>query len=295
MTGHSILILPAVAALLYVAAAWLIKGAIGRGASSGQVNLVVNVIAGLIAQPAWVFVSQIDWSKLWMPAIAAVTFSFGQIFTFMALRHGSVSVATPLLGLKVVFVTLLAAIFFGTVLELKWWIAAAACSLGVILVTGATPRALFSRLAQPDAMASIAAAFVFALTDLFVHRWAAEFGTAAFLALMFGLVGLFSAAAFPFVGATPSLKIPRRAIGFLLIGSIILGVQMILMQIALALYGNATAVNIIYSARAVFSVIVALALASLLRIHDDGTPAAPLSRRLIGSLLVFGSVSAALL
>ena len=74
------------------------------------------------------------------PLAAAVTFFVGQLFTFAALRKGDVSVATPLLGAKVIFVALLNSIVFGESVGLKWWMAAFICTAGIFLVTGSQKR-----------------------------------------------------------------------------------------------------------------------------------------------------------
>jgi EamA-like transporter family len=57
-----------------------------------------------------------------------------------ALRQGDVSVATPLLGAKVIFVAFITSFLFGDPVGVKWWVAAAICTCGIFLVTGAQPR-----------------------------------------------------------------------------------------------------------------------------------------------------------
>ncbi len=288
-----LLALPAGSALLYVVAALLLKRSILGGAGQAQVNLVVNVAAAVLFSPLAFFASGVDWGLAWMPVTAGVTFFFGQIFTFQALRHGDVSVATPLLGMKVLFIAAVSAVIFGEALELRWWVGAAASSLGVILVTGATWRTLGPRLFRADAVMSVAAAVAFAFTDVFVQQWAPKFGVAAFIPLMFGVVAVLSVAVFVPSRGVAVFQIPSAARIPLALGSLVLSVQALGMALALSHYGNATAVNIVYSSRSVWSVVLAAVLGRYLMWTEGGEGG--MGRRLAGSILLFAAVVLVLL
>ncbi len=290
-----LLALPAGSAALYVVAAFLLKRAIRSGAGQSQVNLAVNVCAAVMFLPLGFFATEVDWGLWWMPLTAAVTFFFGQIFTFQALRHGDVSVATPLLGMKVLFIAVVSAVIFREALELRWWVGAAASSLGVILVTGATWRTLGPRLFRADAVMSLSAAVAFALTDVFVRQWAGQFGVAAFIPLMFSVVAGLSLAVFvPRVGMG-IFSVPAAARVVLLAGSVVLSVQALGMALALSFYGNATAVNIVYSSRSVWSVVLAWMLGRYFAMHEAGSGPGVMRRRLVGSILLFAAVLLVLL
>lgn len=289
------LALPAGAAFFYVVSALFIKRAISAGTSQSAVNFGVNVLAALVFQPMWLLATAVDWSFWWMPLVAACTFSIGQIFTFLALQHGQVSLATPLLGVKVILTAVAAAVLFGESLSLRWWLAAAAGTLGVIFVTGASIRGLLPRLLRPDALAAIISAAAFAVTDVLVQQWAPEFGVAAFVAVMFGGVGLLSTIVFTVKDGMRVFYIPGPARVPLVLGGGILGAQALAMAVALAMYGNATAVNIVYASRSIWSVVLAWVLASSLRdaesLHESGA----LPGRLIGSLLLIAAMGVVLL
>jgi drug/metabolite transporter (DMT)-like permease len=285
-----LLLLPAGSAVLYVVAAFLLKQAIGLGAGQAQVNLFANVFAGVLFLPLAAFAGEVDWSLAWMPLVAGATFFLGQFFTFSALRHGDVSVATPLLGMKVLFIAVVSWLVFGEELAVKWWAGAAASSFGVILVTGATLGTLVPRLLRADALMSLAAAAAFAVTDVLVRQWAGRFGIAAFIPLMFGEVALLSLVMFLPRGGLRLFRPTRAALMPLTVGSVALSVQALGMALALGLYGNATAVNIVYSARSVWSVILAWLLARHFTTVDSVQEPAVVRRRLAGSILLFAAV-----
>jgi len=291
VTQQALLVLPAASALVYVFAALFIKQSITAGCRQGHVNLVVNLLPALVFQLLWLESGPIDWALAWKPAACAVTFLLGQVFTFLALRHGEVSVTTPVLGTKVVFTAAFATLLLGQVLEARWWLGALACSLGVMLVTGATPGSLFARLLRRDALFALGAASTFGLTDVFVTHWTHELGVPAFAALMFGITGVLAVAVFA-PGVRP--PIPRAGLAPLGLGAICYSIQILGMVVALGLHESATAVNIVYGSRAVWSVALAWMLAKFLRAEESHDSREVLVRRLAGALLIFGAVLAVL-
>ncbi|MFY8215050.1 MAG: EamA family transporter [Chthoniobacterales bacterium] len=289
------LILPAVSAFLYVVSAICIKQSIVAGAHQSAVNFFVNLLAGIVFQPLWFLAGPVDWSMAWMPAVASITFAIGQVFTFAALRHGDVSLATPLLGVKVIFTVMVASLIFGESLSIKWWIAASAGTLGVIFVTGATLRTLLPRLTRPDALAALLAAGFFAFTDVLVQRWARDFGVPAFMAVMFGGVAVISTVIFPLRDGRHVMNIPPASRVILLFGGGLLGVQALGIGVAIAMTGNAAAANIVYSSRSLWSVVLAWAMAYFLRSSGSGSERGTLGARLGGSLLLIAAMLIVLL
>jgi len=289
------LVLPAVSAFFYVVSAICIKQSIIAGAHQSAVNFTANLLAGIVFQPLWFLAGPVDWSLVWMPAVASITFSVGQIFTFAALRHGDVSLATPLLGVKVIFTVVVASLIFDESLSIKWWIGAAAGTLGVIFVTGATPRTLLPRLTRPDAFAALLAAGFFAFTDVLVQRWAREFGVPAFMALMFGGVALVSSIVFPIKDGRSVLHIPTASRLSLFLGGGLLGIQALGMGVAIAMSGNATAANIVYSSRSLWSVALAWGAAHFLHHGKKSSEHTTLGPRLVGSLLLIAAMVVVLL
>jgi drug/metabolite transporter (DMT)-like permease len=288
VSQSALLALPGLSALGYVVAMLFLKRSLTAGCSQAQVNLAANLAPGLLFQFFWLAAGPVDWSRLWMPATTAATFLLGQIFTFRALRAGEVSVATPLLGTKVLLTAVFSAVLFRQALALQWWAGAAASTFGVILVTGAAWGTLRARLLQADALYSLAAAATFALTDVLVGHWAKAFDPAGFVPLMFGLVA--AASFFVFPPNRRTLVAPRGAFGPLVIGSVLLGVQALGMFYALALHESATAVNVVYSSRAMWSVVLAWLLARVLDGAERHDSPVVLRRRLLGSALIFAAV-----
>ncbi|MDD5199025.1 MAG: EamA family transporter [Terrimicrobiaceae bacterium] len=296
MSGQAALLwLPAIAAPGYALAAMFLKRALSAGCGQAQVNLAANLMPALLFQTLWFWAGPVDWSHAWEPAAVVVAYFVGQIFAFRALRHGEVSVATPLLGTKVLFTAVFSAIVFGQALAARWWVGAAASTCGVILVTGATWRMLAPRLLRPDALYSVGAAAAFGLTDVLVQHWTRHLGVLVFVPIMFGLVGAVSVLVFVPREGGRILAMPRQGVVPLLVGSAILGIQGLGMATAIGLHDSATVVNIIYSSRAVWSVVLAWLLARTLGMDEAHDAGGVLMRRLAGSMLLFAAVIVVLL
>ena len=106
------LLFPLASAILYSFAAVALKLAERRGVPAMQITVLSNF--ALTAA----FAAFVPWGdphlapKVWWPVAAAgVAFAAGQAMTIVAFARGEVSVATPTLGTKVLFVSLVAAAF----------------------------------------------------------------------------------------------------------------------------------------------------------------------------------------
>ena len=66
--------------------------------------LTATPLLGVGGTLAYALVNGVLW---WQPVLVALTFIAGQAFTFVALQRGDVSVATPMLGIKILLVALL--------------------------------------------------------------------------------------------------------------------------------------------------------------------------------------------
>jgi drug/metabolite transporter (DMT)-like permease len=287
--------LPAVlgSAFVYTIAALCAKRALAGRATVWQVNFAANMAMALLYLPLWIGA---DFAKVmaqgYKPLAAAVTFFVGQLFTFAALRKGDVSVATPLLGAKVIFVALLNSIVFGESVGLKWWMAAFICTAGIFLVTGSQKRTDgWTRHSGSTAAYSLIAAIAYALTDILLQHWSAQIGVINFVAVMFSFTGVLTCALYiPAVGLRALIFPPPAARAVLFGGSVLLALQNFVVTMAIRFSGDATAVNIVYSSRCVLSVVLAWATARWLGGREATLPRSVLLLRLGGALLLAAAI-----
>src|SRR3954468_7455775 len=98
---------PLISAAIYSFAALALKRATANGAGPWRISFVTNWIQAAFFAPIWLLGGQpFAWIHLGHAALVGLVFFFGQVLTFLALSRGDVSVTTPVLGTKVVFVAI---------------------------------------------------------------------------------------------------------------------------------------------------------------------------------------------
>lgn len=278
--------LPLGAALIYVLATLGIKRAIHAGASSREINFSVNLAMGLMMQAFWVLESASPvW---WQPLVCGGLFFIGQCLTFEALSRGDVSVATPLMGTKILFIAIFAAIFFGVEGGWPWWTAIGLSTMAIALVTAHPGR----RTGNPiglTAVLAVSSAMAFGLTDLLLQVWCEPETMGRFLATMFtanllcSLVWYIAEAPRKLVPATPAL--PWLAGSALLLAS-----QVVMLAVALARFDDAAATNILYASRSLWSVVLAWWAGRWFGARDADAGAFVMGLRLAGAVLLLAAI-----
>ena len=293
------LALPLVAALGYACGAIAVKRALGAGLSGSWVNFVCNSSMALLFQIFWFFPGGVSLSTgLVAPVACGLLFFLGQFFTFRAIATGDVSIATPLLGAKVLLVTLFSLFLIGHRLPPSWWFASLLASLGIALISY-SPGGLHKRLVATIAW-SLGAAALFALTDVLVQRWVPSIGYFRFAPIMFGVTGLCSLLYLPTllkesrhgrdgVGMkTP----PASGVTWLAVGALLLALQALGMYSAIGLYGSATLTNILYGSRCLWSVLIVWIFGSLAgEVPFVGNRSVVMSWRFAGAILLFSAMA----
>jgi len=276
-------------ALIYTGGSLFLKAAIERGATANQVNAYTNIIMTLIVQPLWLFDNPgIANAPLWQPALCGTLFFIGQIFTFAALTRGDVSLATPLLGTKIILVTLFNALIFSTPVSLRWWIAALIASAAIALIAGGLPHT-HRRAVGITVLCSLAAATFYSFTDALIQHWGTSFDSFAFVATGFGVTGFLTAVCFPLWDRKAFHPI-RAAIPALVGGGVLFGVQVTGFFFAIVLTRDATLANVLYSTRSIWSVVAAWLGGHLLGLRDTEVGPRVMTRRLCGAVLLFAAI-----
>jgi drug/metabolite transporter (DMT)-like permease len=287
-------LLPATSAVGYVLAVLLLKRAATLGAGLWRTTFVANNVMAVAFAPFWLLGGRdMTWTTVWQAGAAAALFFAGQIFTFLALA-GHVSLATPVLGLKILFVAAASALLVAEPVRAAWWWAAALGTAGVALLqwtpgggAGARDRA---KTGATVAFAALAAA-CFAVADVLVQRFAPIWGVGRFLPAMFAWVAIFSLGLPPFFDA-PLSRLPRETWRWLAPGALLLAAQAAGMAYTLGTHGRATAANVLYGTRGLWSVLaVGLLGAWLGSAEERALPASLLRRRLLGAGLMLAAVA----
>ena len=248
------LVFPLASSVLYVAAALSLKRGTEGQAGVWRSTFVLNVVAAacftvLLAGPAGP-----GPTPLWQAAVIAALFVAGQSLTMIALNRGDVSVATPVMGLKVVFVAFFVTLVVGDRLIADYWVSAGMSAAGIALLNVGGNSSGKRRHLALTVVASLAAAACYAMFDVLVRKWAGAWGVARLLPTVMALAAVMSLALVPaFEG--PLRQLPRPARGPLLLGAALLGLQAVLLVRTLGLYPDTTRINVVYNSRGLWSVL----------------------------------------
>lgn len=228
------------------------------------------------------------WFMVWQPAVIGALFIAGQLFTFLAVARGDVSIAAPVLGVKVLIVPAAATFFIEEELSTRVWIAAAVAVTGIAFVQTQDSAVHRSRILASVGYALIAACSM-SLFDLLIQRWAPAWGAGYFLPIALASAALLSLAFLPLANLPSDLRRPD-VLRPLALGSLLMTLQAIGMTVTLGLFGDATRVNIVYSLRGLWGVLLTWALVHNLGNTASGPSHRTMVMRLVGAILIAISV-----
>ncbi|MGB0581142.1 MAG: EamA family transporter, partial [Limisphaerales bacterium] len=220
-------------------------------------------------------------------AMAASLFIAAQAFSFWALQKGDVSVATPVLGLKPVIVALLVVMIIGDDISTKLWISAGLSAAGVAMLN--TARQARHHHVLPTIAIALLGGCCFSTFDVLIQKFTVEWDMKRFLPAMFGFVSVYSLAFLPFFSA-PLKEIPRAAWKPLAWGSFFLGLQGIIFISSIGAFGDATALNIIFSSRGLWSVAAVWCIGHWFGNAEKDLGADVLTKRLIGAVMMLAAI-----
>ncbi len=295
MTDHRYLILPLFSSVVYAAGMIFLKRAMEMGQPPRRVLVGSNLAMGLAFAPLLFWA---EWPKaefpLWMwlgPSLCSILFFLGQVGTFRALAGGDVSVATPVLGSKVVLTAVGSAwLLPGQVPEKFWW-GAGLCSLGVALLGGGGGEK-GKKGAWRAVGWGVAAAASFSLTDVLVAKVAPQIGLALFGPWMMGGVAMLSVLVLP-VWAWGGLG-SGQGRGWLGWGVGLIGVQAVALLGGIVISGDPIGVNVVYALRGLWSVGLVVWVGGWVGNREAGLPRRVLGMRAVGAAFLLAAVWAVL-
>jgi drug/metabolite transporter (DMT)-like permease len=226
----------------------------------------------------------------WQPLTLAALFVAGQALTMIALNRGDVSVATPVIGLKVVFVTFFVALIVGDRMLIDYWVAAGMSALGIALLnvggSGHVPRHHHVLL---TALTALAAAACYAMFDTLVRKWSQAWSVGRLLPVAMAMAAVLSAGLWPlFEGRLRDL--PRAARGPVILGSLFMGLQAVSLVATLGLYPDTTRINVVYNSRGLWSVLAVWLVGHWWGNTERHAGRAALLWRLAGAGLMLGAI-----
>ncbi len=277
-------VLPFFCAVVAAFATMLLKRAMDGGVGLTRLLFVSNWVTFLLLLPLWVLgEGPFPWERIYWPVITSIVAMGGLVFTFLSLRIGEVSVVTPMAGIKVLFVALFSFFLVSEKVRGSWWTGAALTVIAIYLLGGS--GVVFRRKNAYAILAAFAGAACFGLGDVLIQRWSADFGFFRYIVISSGLIAVESFALMPFFHA-PLRAVPSKSWRWLITGTVFLSLQWLALAYCFSVYGKATAINIIYGSRGLWSVLLVWMIGPLLGNTEKNVGRNIMLRRLAGAVLL---------
>ncbi len=282
--------IPLASALGYGVAALMLKRATERGAGSWRVSFITNWMLALCFTFLWLRPAEHSISVLNVThaAFTGLLFFVGQVFTFLALSRGDVSVATPVLGSKVIFVALFSVMLGTAEVTATMWIAVALTAVATALLGGGGSvknRDVILR----SMLYGFCAAACFAYTDVLQQRWVPLWGFNHYAPTQFLTVAVLSFGLVPFFRGSLRELTPS-AWRWTLGGSFVLSMQAGGIAWSIVFIG-ATVTNVLYNSRGMWSVVLVWTVGHWFGNVERTRGRAVMLRRLAGSLLLLAAIA----
>lgn len=278
--------MPLSAAFIYAVAAICVKMALGHGVNMWKITFLSNLVMSAVFLPL-ALTGHANWvpAELPLAAAAGLLFFTGQVATFRSLQSGDVSIATPALAAKVVFVAVLGFLVPETRSGPWLWVAVGLTMAGVILLQSGARHPASHPLAT--LLWAVLAALSFAAADILVQIGAPRAGFTLFLPVMFLTVALVSfPLLLPKVRAARGTTTRAGAGWWTASGVVLLGFQAMIMGSAIGVFGDAAGANILYGSRGLWSLLLLGAMARHMGLTDSVTHGLTFALRLCGGLLI---------
>jgi drug/metabolite transporter (DMT)-like permease len=279
--------LPLLCSFMYVAAAMKLKYIARYRVSIWHISFITNLSLVLLSIPFLFIESEhsISWNNWWQPCIGGVLCLLGQLTTLVALDRGDVSIATPVLGLKIIFVVIVMAIFMHHEVTPALWIAAILSVTAVLLLQlGGNQK---HHHVTFTIITSGLSAFFFALLDVYTKQMREIWGNYWFSSV-FCFVLVCSAVIRHFMHE--KVVVPRGAQFTLWIGVVIMAAQMLLFAYSVAKFGEPARCNIVYNIRGLWSVLAVWWIGHWYDNKEQHLERSVLFRRLFGAVLMLAAI-----
>src|SRR5688572_5310201 len=284
---------------MYVAGALLLKRASDLGADVWRTTRIINYTTAIVAVPLWLLGGTIPSSSLWwQPPVAATMFFAGQIFSLLALNTGDVSVATPVLGIKILLVALFSTVLIGDPIGARLWTAAGLSSIAIALLNIDRGHA-HARVGRTIVLAALGAAS-YACFDVLIQKWSSGWGTGRILPIVMAFGALYSVPLRYFGNQAGRVRLePDRdhssPTAWVAAGAASFAIQGLMFITSVSIWRQATSANVLYSSRGLWSVVAVWAVGHWFSNREQHHGARVLGWRLVGAVLLMSAIVLVLL
>ncbi len=246
---------PFIAAALYCISVIFVKLASRNKELSGvSVLVMTNLLSGTLFIPQIFFESQLpSLSIIWQPLLASAFCAVGNIATFICAEKGEISLMTPIMGIKILIVIMLARLFLDVELPHALTISGAICCLAIFIM-GYSKDSLKSKKLVFTFVLAIIACASYAACDVLMQKYAHNFTRSAMLSLTTIMIPLSIIPLLPrFIREVRVARISTISIGFA--SAAFMVIEMYMMFLSITGEVGAPLCNILYNTRGLMAIV----------------------------------------
>lgn len=274
--------------MIYSLGSIVIKRSLAEGVSMDQSFHLTNVCLGICFLPLLLLETQpFDWHQIGKPIAMGAAFFVGNWLTFLAICRGDVSLVTPVLGTKVVFVAIGVTLLTGAAPTPPLWFAAVLAMSGIFLMSLTDLRG-GQKVGFTIAVTLVSAVF-FGLNDVIVAIWAEEFGVFSFLVTGAMTVSILTLIWWGFQGR-PSLRLGGAKRGWMVAGAVLISMQAVAMGISLGAFHDPTGVNVVYASRGIWIILMVVIFGGILGNREHRSAGRGFLWRVCGTLVLTAAI-----
>ncbi len=288
----SVFALPFLAAALYSSSVILAKLASNTGRMAPTSILFLNNFAiWLVYLPMLFFPDvSVGWPTLWKSIIIGLFFSMGNYATFLCAYKGELSLMTPIMGVKILFVLLFSRLIIGNELPGTMLLSGFICCTAVFLM-GYAPKKAGTKPGRERATYALAmwACASYAMCDVLFQK----FSEAEDPILLLCICNFI-----PLVSTIPFIRRFVRDVRYMSVRSLSLGTVSALLMVGeatvlvLAITGGVGAAlcNILYNTRSIISIVLVYILGNFYPELNELSRASAI-QRIAASVMILAAIS----
>ncbi|QSR89372.1 hypothetical protein [Methylacidiphilum caldifontis] len=285
------LLLPLIASIIQPLGFLLIKKGTDKPLQALYAALITNIFFGLFSFPFLVITPKSGW---FLPSLAALLSDLGQLLLFLSVIGSDVSVITPVMGTKVLFIALLDWFFASHKFDPKLALSIFFSILGFFLLNKPTSKKILLNSVENNKglFFAVGCSLLFACSDLIIQKASHE----PFLPFLLRLYVLCAVFSLPFLSFFSLFwKQPSFFPIPLISGSLIQGFQGLIVALGILFSANAAQTNILYNLRGIWSVLIVWTLGFLFKTEDSVQQKGVFFNRVVAALSFLISAVFALL
>ncbi|WP_309397937.1 EamA family transporter [Cerasicoccus maritimus] len=280
--------------LLHAMSALCLKHALMHDpAQQTEVSRSFILLSSLCGLPVVLWqIGNLPYRCLWQPIFAGALFYLALRFINLAIAKGAASLVVPVLGSKVLFAALLAALMLGRSITLTLLMAGGLIFTGIFLLTrGGEKQAHILTISWQSRAAvivlALAATALLALVDTLIVYFRDDWGLYTFLSMLFLVTGACALVEdrrrSPFKKLTDLFREPKPMLWSAALLNIL---QTLGLAIAIYYSTRVAEMNVLYASRSLWVVVIGYALSRFAQFGEGDLHGRVLWLRLLGALSI---------